>query len=287
MKKKGTKYRNLYTGCNFLGIQKRQRFDVYVRAKQKYDEIVRKHEEGVQPLYRSKEWNYHERTKNKREKRKNWFRNDGSEAVFFLDATPNEELANMCKEVFKSQGLKVKVIERTGTTIKKTLVKSNPFKKNGCHQTTCKICSTGSEINCKTRETVYKISCEGVDENNEPCQDIHYIGETSRSIGERFKEHVGLVESKNDKVRKTSFFYDHIREKHNSENPLIGVEILARCPFNASLRQTLEAVTIREEDPILNRKQEWTNEPRKRKKNRDKQKIKKDNGRSVGMTSNK
>ena len=109
--------------------------------------MTKKNDEGIQPLYRNKTWNINERTKNKRDKRKHWFRKNGSEAVFFLDATPNEELANMCREAFKSQGLKIKVIERTGTTMKKSLVKSNPFKKNGCNKSTCKLCKTGNEIN--------------------------------------------------------------------------------------------------------------------------------------------
>ena len=47
--------------------------------------------------------------------------------------------------------------------------------------------------------------------------------------------------------------------------PLLNVKVLASCPSDARMRQALEAVIIRKENPLLNRKQEYTNEPRKRK----------------------
>ena len=65
--------------------------------------------EGTEPLYRSKEWNRNERVKEKERKKRTWFMKDGSEAVFFVDATPNSTLAEKCREEFQKAGLKVKV----------------------------------------------------------------------------------------------------------------------------------------------------------------------------------
>ena len=45
----------------------------------------------------------------------------------------------------------------------------------------------------------------------------------------------------------------------------LNVKVLASGAGDASLRQALEAIVIRKEDPPLNKKQEWTSEPRKRK----------------------
>ena len=42
----------------------------------------------------------------------------------------------------------------------------------------------------------------------------------------------------------------------------------ARCPRDATMRQAIEAVSIRENKPVLNGKKEWTNEPKKRREKR-------------------
>ena len=51
----------------------------------------------------------------------------------------------------------------------------------------------------------------------------------------------------------------------------LNIKVVVSCPGDASMRQALEAVIIRKEDPPLNRKQEWTNEPRKREIKTEKQ----------------
>ena len=70
-------------------------------------------------MNKGKWWNLEERNKQKRLKKTNWYKKNGSEAVFFVDATPNRTLAEACSEEFKKAGLRVTVIERTGKTIKK------------------------------------------------------------------------------------------------------------------------------------------------------------------------
>ena len=113
----------------FSGYSKKERYTVYTKAERRYRSTIENMEQGIQPLYRSKEWNTDERHRNKAKKKSSWFKNgDGSEAVIFVDTTPNRKLATLCEDVFKSQGIKVKVVERTSNTIKRSLVKSNPFK---------------------------------------------------------------------------------------------------------------------------------------------------------------
>ena len=119
-------------------------------------------EQGVQPLYRSKEWNGDERHRNIAKKKTSWFKKDDSTVtVMFVNTTPNRRLATLCKDVLKSQGIKVKVVERTTNAIKRSLMKSNPFKKKECQKDSCELCNSGSDINCKVSGTVYKISCTG------------------------------------------------------------------------------------------------------------------------------
>ena len=203
--------------------------------------------------------------KNKRLKKRNWFKSDGSDAVFFVSATPGSSLAEKCKREFRSAGLKVKVVERSGTSVKKNLVRSNPFKTRGCRREGCLVCGLGGDVDCKARGVHYKISCNGVNEDGERCSNVDYEGETSRSTGERFPGHMSLLKSKDETTRQKSFLYDHILECHNGEIPPLSMEILGRFPTDPALRQATEAVSIRMNKPSLNGKEEWTNEPRKRK----------------------
>ena len=263
-----TKIQEFIMRMQYSGYTKRERVSVYLRAKKKYNEILKKNDEGIQPLYRSKSWNIKERKEVKQSKVRNWFQNDGSEAVFFVEATPKGKLAEACKREFKQAGLKIKVVEKTGATVKKSLVKSDPFKVNSCTLSTCQVCALGNGINCKTREVVYRIACTGTNKNNEQCTKIEYEGETARSISERFGEHTYYLSHQNERIRKKSILYEHIKKEHDSEVPSVKLEILARCPGDPSLRQAIEAVCIRENKPVLNGKEEWTNQPKKRKDNK-------------------
>jgi len=259
-----TKVQEFIHRMQYSGYSKRERAEVYTKAKKRYDKGVSDNDIGKVPMYRNKDWERNERRSTKNLKRANWFRKDGSEAVLFVEATPDGELAESCRREFKHAGLKVKVIERSGLTIKKSLVKSNPFKKSECHTKSCRICKGGDNVICKTREVVYKATCQGKNVKGIECKNVFYEGETSRSVGERFEEHYRNIESTCEKVKKTSFLYDHIQKEHNGEVPPLKVEIVARCPGDPGLRQAIEAVRIREDKPTLNGREEWKNQPRKR-----------------------
>ena len=102
------------------------------------------------------------------------------------------------------------------------------------------------------------------------CTNINYEGETSRSNSERFGEHMGALASQCDSTRKKSVFFEHIMSEHGGSNPKIGLDLIAKCPGDTTMRQAIEAVSIRENRPVLNGKEEWTNEPKKRRqKTRD------------------
>ena len=59
-----------------------------------------------------------------------------------------------------------------------------------------------------------------------------------------------------------SVFYDHAWEAHDGEVPPQKFEVLRRFTDDPAMRQATEAVSIRLNKPILNSKQEWTNEPK-------------------------
>ena len=76
-------------------------------------------------------WNRLERLKEKEKKKKSWYKSgkNEAEAVFFVRATPEGKLAEECRKEFKKAGLKVKVVEKTGKSVKRELVKSAKLAK--------------------------------------------------------------------------------------------------------------------------------------------------------------
>ena len=163
----------------YSGYGIEDRIKIYKSAKRRYDETLKKDSEGVKPLYRSKDWNRSERLKTKEFKKKTWFKNDGSDAVFFVKATPGSTFfvkatpgstfAEKCKAEFKKTGLKIIVVERSGRSVKKNLVKSNPFKKRGCNREDCAVCRLDGDVDCKDRGVHYKISCAEAEDKGEQC----------------------------------------------------------------------------------------------------------------------
>ena len=77
---------------------------------------------------------------------------------------------------------------------------------------------------------------------------------------------MSVLRSKNEQVRQRSFLYKHIYESHNGAIPPLKFEVLQKFPGDPALRQATEAVSIRKNRPKLNGKEEWTNEPRQRKR---------------------
>ena len=243
----------------FSGYNQSMRMKVYHKAKMMYQKRQREDEEGTKPFYRAKTWNRDQRNKQGLLKKKNWFAKGGYETVMFIDATPDSELAESCRRVLKQADLKIRVVERSGVSLKHVMVKSNPFPRVPCRLSTCGVCSNTDKINCKKRDVIYEVACNG-------CN-AKYIGETARSIGERFNEHLGKYNSNS----LSSVFHEHMREKHDSTHQQLNLKIMASYPGDAMLRQTYEATSINALKPILNRKEEFgnSNVPRRRQTEND------------------
>ena len=76
-----------------------------VKAKKKYENII---ENTTCPMYRSKFWKQNEWRKQKTQKMKTWYKNNGEfESVFFVDYTEKGELAKECQKTINDIGLKI------------------------------------------------------------------------------------------------------------------------------------------------------------------------------------
>ena len=80
-------------------------------------------------MYRSKFWQRRERDKRNFDKRCNWYKIGDNETAMFMEATPNGQLAKAYRKALKEAGLKMRVVERAGKSLKKLLTKSDPFRE--------------------------------------------------------------------------------------------------------------------------------------------------------------
>ena len=167
------------------------------------------------------------------------------------------ELAKRIRESLRRMeptlGFKVKVVERTGRSLGSNFPLNNLWAGVKCGREDCVTCEQGGEEDlpqCTQTNLVYENICVGCNpgatkkgEQEDIRSDIPtvYIGETSRSIYERSKEHwegVRKMCSKNHMVK-------HQMLEHNGElEPDFTMKV--KGYFKTALaRQVAEAVWIR------------------------------------------
>ena len=150
-------------------------------------------------------------------------------------------------------GIKMKVVERTGNSLKSKLQKSNPFRKIKCERSDCFLCSTDGKGDCSRTNIKYSISClagEGA------CKGV-YHGETAENAYTRGKEH--LQEIRAGKSR----FNKHCSKKHEGILQPLRMQIDRSYQGDAMKRQIIEGVYIQRTDSedLINDRAEW-NHPR-------------------------
>ena len=242
---KDSHVQHFITKMQLSGYNQEDRIHVYQKAKRIFAEKVDGKE--VYP-HVDKFARQSEMTREKIHKKRTWFKNGRYKSVFYVDATPDGSLANDCQKILNRCELPVKVMEKTGDSLKSLLTKSNPFKSSNCEDPSCPVCLRECGINCRSSDVVYQNYCE----HHETCKGI-YDGETADKIKERFKEHIDDARLRPD----TSAMQRHAVEQHNGEAVEFKVKILGSCPGDALLRQCMEAVAIRDENPTLNGRTEW------------------------------
>ena len=156
-----------------------------------YDKKWDDHRKGVQPIFRHKSWKKEERKKAKASKKMNWAKGDGHIAPIFVPTTPGGKLMKMMRKVAEEEakeGIKFKIMEVGGKTMKRVLQKSNPTATPGCDEEDCIACKPerGKGGDCRKNNVNYEMERRLCPEGESPV----YIGETSRNLYTRAKEHV-------------------------------------------------------------------------------------------------
>jgi len=171
--------------------------------------IKQKEECGVRPRNRPKEWKRIEREREKQSKKCNWYRNSGFDSVLFVPSTPKGKLKAMYQKEISQSGFRIKVVETTGTTLKRQLQTSNPFKKKLCGRSQCFICTSEGSGDCNTEGITYKIQCKG----NCTSRNV-YHGESAENGFTRGQKHMTDLAAHNES---NSPLWRHCKEAHGGE----------------------------------------------------------------------
>jgi hypothetical protein len=224
------------------------------RALAIFDQMKQNEIDGVQPVNRPKDWQLTERQKKKKRKERNWATRGGFIAPIIIPSTPNSELLKMLRDVAKSEaepGLKFRIVERGGVTVKRQVQSSNPTGQLGCQSGDCPACQggRGQGGNCRRSNVQYKFTCNLCPENDKHV----YIGETARNLYTRGREHMANFGARN----RESFIRNHQTDKHHGMDADFSATVMES--FRDSLsRQVSEGVHIRRSpDTVLNSKSEW------------------------------
>ena len=179
---------------------------------------------GGRPLHRSDEYHRDERAKIKARQGKLWYRRGGFDTVLFVPPTPGSILANKLKKMEEDtaprRSWRFRVIETGGRTIKSQLQTPNPASPSHCGAEDCLPCITDKFGICGVNNVTYQISCTkcgtelGVHGEIMDTKVHHYIGETSRNLRTRSREHLRLLRNKDPK----SALWKHNSIHHEASN---------------------------------------------------------------------
>lgn len=146
----------------------------------------------------------------------------------------NEDLKQQTQSIIKRTGLNnIRIHYINGSSSARIFT---PPKEKQCCPNDCDTCtSTRTTNRCLAKNSVYKIQCSH-------CISI-YIGETSRTIGSRIKEHIRM---------KKQTVYVHLTT-HNNKPSLndISWEILHKNINEIRTRKIIEALEIRKHKNII------------------------------------
>ena len=228
------------------GYSEKFRLEVLKSAVSAYEKICNN---PTREMYRGKELNT-PKVRNERLKKKHtWFRKGGFESVMFVPATPGSELRKMFEEEISTTSLKIKVVERAGTRVKKILQKNDPFRLDTCVDVGCMVCSTTGKGNCRKDGITYQIVCKG------DCEGDTYYGETHSNGYTRGSQHQNDYQYR----REGSVMWKHCVKKHHGQQQEFEMQVVDQVKNDATKRLILEAVRINEvpEERRINDKEEW------------------------------
>ena len=113
------------------GYGERFRYDVVRIAIKRYRKRVKVWQNGGEMYADGR--TEREKAEDKNRKKENWYKGDGKyKSVLFVQPTVGSKLKKKVQIIARRNGIKVKVIEKAGLTMKQVLQKSDPYPKERC-----------------------------------------------------------------------------------------------------------------------------------------------------------
>ena len=241
---------NFTRKMQYSGYDQAFRYTVAKSAINAYKTIRDNEERGFRPMHRPKTWRRTERIIEKEEKKKTWYKQGGFDTVLFVPTTPDGELRKMYEREIRRSGIRMKVVEKTGRTLKSQLQTSNPFRETNCGRRDCFVCTTFGQGNCNTESITYRIDCSS------ECEKGVYKGETAYNAYTRGKEHMSRLAARD---LNNSPLWRHCLEQHGGETQTFLMSVTGTYRNDTMLRQITEAVQINNTNPgeRMNDRSEW------------------------------
>ena len=242
---------NFVKKMQYSGYDQTFRYTVAKSAINAYKTIRENERRGFRPMHRPKTWHRTERIIEKELKKKTWYKQGGFDTVLFVPTTPDGELKRMYEREIRRSGIRMKVVEKTGRTLKSQLQTSNPFREPNCGREDCFVCTTFGQGNCNTEGITYRIDCGSGD-----CEKGNYKGETAFNAYTRGKEHASRLAARD---LSNSPLWRHCMEQHGGEPQTFLMSVTGSYRNDTMLRQITEAVQINNTDPNerMNDRSEW------------------------------
>ena len=242
---------NYMRKMQYSGYDKTFRYTVARSAINAYEKIRDQETLGIRPMHRPKGWKRVERMLEKEEEKKIWYKRGGFDSVLFVPATPEGKLKRMYEEIVRGSGIRMKVVEKTGRTLKSQLQTSDPFRDPDCGREDCLVCTTFGQGNCNTESVTYRIDCGSGD-----CEKDVYKGESAYNAYTRGGEHMGRLTARDEN---NSPLWRHCVDQHGGEMQTFLMSVTGTYRNDAMLRQVTEAVQINnmDVDRRMNDRAEW------------------------------
>lgn len=153
------------------------------------------------------------------------------------------------KQLIYRKNLPIRLVPITGPKLTSSLRTDNTRGPPKCinKHLPCVVCnSVGSKVSCASTNVVYRYQCS-------ICNKL-YIGETSRQLLTRHKEHASAIQTRS----RTSAISEHLINDHAQEQPNISLYHMTvlRATKNSKENAIAEAQLIKTMRPQLNRKHE-------------------------------
>ena len=230
------------------GYSREERDKIVCEGRARYSNILAKVTRGERPLYRSAAWMKERRGVEKVKKRKGW--HGGADTVLFVQSTPNEILRKELQGQMDKLGMKVKVVEKGGRSLKSLLQCSDVEPSPRCKFDDCVVFRTEAKGQCCMENVGYLVWCKECE-----LQGVRTVmhGETGRCARLRCGEHERALLAK-----KNSNLWEHARDVHNGEKVEYGYKVDKAFKNDVLARQLDEAIRIAGEGGnLLNDKFEW------------------------------